>query len=112
MHAAELFVRVDGGVGVEGEGRAGLVRVEVEEGVGLAADEVVAAGGAAAGDADGLGVAEAGFERFVVDRGDAVGAEADAEEDEGRLQVAGWVGGDAAEGIFVDVGGVGCHIDS
>jgi hypothetical protein len=112
VHAAELFVRVGGGIGVEGKGGSGLVRVEVEEGVGLAADEVVAAGGAATGDANGLRVAEAGFERFVVDWSDAVWAEADAKEDEGRLQVAGWVGGDAAEGVFVDVGGVGCHVDS
>ena len=47
----------------------------------MATDEVVRGGGAAAGDADGLGVAEGGFEGFVVDGGDAVEAEADSEED-------------------------------
>lgn len=89
------------------------MRVEVEEGVALAAKEVVAAGRTAAGDADGLGVCEGRFEGFVVDWGDAVRAETDAEEDEGGLDgVAGWVCSDGAEGVFVDVEGVGGYVDA
>lgn len=96
-----------------GERGPGLVRVQVEERVGLAADEVVAAGGAAAGDADGLRVGEGGFQGFVVDGCDSVGAEAEAEEDQGGLDFrGGWVGGDGAEGVFVDVRGVRGHVDA
>jgi len=88
---------------VEGEGRPRLVGVEVEEGVALAADEVVAAGGAAAGYADGLGVGQGRFQGFVVDGCYSVGTETDAEEDEGRLNVAGLICRDGAERVFVHV---------
>lgn len=89
MDGRKFLLAVVGRIVIEGEGRPGLVRVQVEEGVALAADEVVAAGWAATGDANGLWVGESGFEGFVVDWSDSIGAEADAEEDEGGLNGGG-----------------------
>ena len=91
------------------------MRVEVEELVALVPDEVVAAARAAAGDPDGLRQFERLLERGVVDRRDAVDAQPDAEDDEGRLEVGvvgGVLGCGGEEGVEVDVAVVWAGVDA
>ncbi len=70
--------------------------------------------GATARDPDGLWHGEGAFEGGVVDGGDAVDAEADAEDDEGGLEVVGggFLGGGCEEGVDVDVAVVGAGVDA